>query len=349
MARTTRTTFSALFLVTGLVALAGCGGGHKSAPTAASSTPTPSPTATAAPVAVKTCPLTGLPPKPGQKVGRVPLAVKIDNVDIARPQAGLDHADVVIEETVEGGLTRLMAIFQCDSASLIGPIRSARTSDGDILRLLNGAVFAYSGANPRAIGSVQANSKAVLISWDNTPGYFHLDPGRPAVHDVMGSSATLLKAGIARNKKLHGPRPLFVYGKPKLGGSPIKHAALTWSSSASAGWAWNGHFWLRTQNGSPDVLTNGQRVKASNVVIMSIAIADTGIRDVLGNPSPDDVVTGSGKVWVLRGGHVIRGTWNRPNRTSKMVLKDKNGNLLPLTPGKTWIELLPRPRTPALS
>jgi hypothetical protein len=351
MARTARTTFSALFLVTGLVALAGCGGGHK-APPAHNTAATPTSSSTSATVApiVKTCPLTGKPPTKNEKIGRVPLAVKIDNVGFARPQAGIDHADVVIEETVEGGLTRLMAIFQCDSASTVGPIRSARTSDADLLRLFNnGAVLGYSGSNTHVAATLAAHSGAALISWDRTPGYFHVDPSRPAVHDVMGSTDTLRRAGTAHNKKLQAPRPIFAFGKPKIAGTPAKHAAITWSSSASAAWAWNGRAWLRTQNGTADVLADGQRVKATNVVIMSIAVASTGLHDVLGNASPDDVVTGSGKVWVLRDGHVIRGTWSRPTSSTKLVFKDKHHRVLPLAPGNTWVELLPRPRTPSLS
>jgi hypothetical protein len=351
MARTTRTAVGTLALVMAVVgALAGCSGGHKDTPTtptaATSSTPTPS--ATVAPV-VKTCPLTGLPPKSGQRVNRVALAVKVDNVSEARPQAGLDHADVVFEETVEGGLTRLMAIFQCDSATTVGPIRSARTSDGDILRLLDGAVLGYSGSNDSVGASLAANSGAALISWDHTPQYFHVDPSRPAVHNVMGSTKTLLAAGMSRNKKLNAPRRLFSYGDIKLPGTAIKNAAMTWSSSANASWHRHGKVWQRTQNGTADVLADGHRVTAHNVVIMSIAVANTGLHDVLGNASPDDVVTGHGKVWLLRDGHVFRGTWSRPTRADKMVLKDKQGRILPLTPGNTWVELLTRPRTPSFS
>ena len=349
MPRSTRATVGALALVTGLVgALAGCGGGHKDTPAPASTTASPTPSPTVAPV-VKTCPLTGLPPKAGQRVNRVALAVKIDNVGDARPQAGLDHADVVFEETVEGGLTRLMAIFQCDSAGTVGPIRSARTSDGDILRLLDGAVLGYSGSNTSVGASLAANSGAALISWDHTPQYFHLDPSRPAVHNVMGSTKTLLAAGLARNKKLDAPRRMFVYGKAQAPGKPVKSVAMTWSSSASAGWRWHGHAWERTQNGTPDVLADGHRVTARNVVIMSITVANTGLHDVLGHASPDDVVTGKGKVWVLRDGHVLHGTWSRPSRAAKMVLKDKRGRALPLAPGNTWVELLTRPRTPSFS
>src|SRR5436305_7908462 len=184
MARVARPLLAAaLAAVTG-AGLAACGGGSHPAPLA-STTPSTSASPSAAPVAVKTCPLTGLPPKKGQRIGRVALAVKIDNVNDARPQAGLDHADLVVEETVEGGLTRLFTVFQCDSAADVGPIRSARTSDTDLLRLLDGAVFGYSGANPRAIVPVQQHSRAVLIPWDNVPQYFHRDASRPAPPDVV--------------------------------------------------------------------------------------------------------------------------------------------------------------------
>lgn len=325
--------------------MAGCSGGSdEPAPAAGSASPTESPQ----PVVVKTCPLTGLPPTKSQRTNRVALAVKIDNVGEARPQAGLDKADLVVEETVEGGLTRLFAVFQCDSAPTIGPIRSARTSDGDLLRLLNGAVFAYSGANPRAIAPVRAVSKAVLIAYDSTPQYFHRDPSRPAVHDVFSSTKTLLAAGIARDKSLDAPRTVFSYGDPEHLGARTKTISTTWPA-ASATWTWRGHSWLRTQNGSPDILTSGVRVKATNVIVMSIDVRNTGLHDVLGNPSPDDVVTGKGKVWVFRNGHVIHGTWQRKDRAHRMVLRDTKGSPLLLEPGRTWIELLPRPKKPQLS
>jgi hypothetical protein len=332
-----------------VVGLAACSGGSDDAePTPSPSTTSASPTASPQPVAVKTCPLTGRPPHKGQNVDRVALAVKIDNVADARPQAGLDRADIVVEETVEGGLTRLFAIFQCDVVPAIGPIRSARTSDGDLLRLLNGAVFAYSGANPRAIAPVRATSKAVLISWDDTPQFFHSEAGRPAPHNIFSSSRTLLAEGLHRDHKLDAPRPVFSYGEPAHLGDKTTGVSTTWPA-ASASWDWKGDVWLRSQGGSPDILTNHHRVSASNVVVMSIEIRNTGLHDVLGNPSPDDVVTGHGKVWVFRDGHVIHGKWHRPDRKHRMVLRDTHGSRILLAPGRTWVELLPRPRAPQYS
>jgi hypothetical protein len=347
MPSTSRTAIFAV-LTAAVAALTACSGSSSPAP---AGTGTPTPTATSLspePVAVATCPLTGQPPKGAQKVRRVALAVKIDNVTEARPQAGIDKADIVVEETVEGGLTRLMAIFQCDAAPNVGPIRSARTSDGDLLRLLNGAVFGYSGANPKAIAPVAATSGAELISYDANAQYYHRDGSRPAPHNVFSSTETILKAGLARNHKLHAPRPVFSYGELTNRGRKSRHVAVTWPA-ASAAWDWNGKTWLRTQGGSADTVTSGARVAAANVVIMSITTRDTGLHDVLGNPSPDDVVTGSGTVWVFRDGRVIKGTWHRANRAAKMTLQDNKGKLIPLHAGRTWVELLPRPRTPTLS
>jgi len=271
----------------------------------------------------------------------VALAMKIDNVDLGRPQAGIDRADVVVEETVEGGLTRLFAVFQCKTASSVGPVRSARTTDAALLRLLDGAVFGYSGANRKAIKPVAATSNAVLLSYDDQPDLFHRDNSRPAPHNVFTSTGTLVKAGTEKDDSLDAPPPWFSYGSASTGAKPATSVALRWSPDASAGWTWSGSRWQRTQNGTADVLVNHHRVAATNVVVMRIRTKDTGIRDAVGNPSPDDVVVGSGKVSVFRDGKVVTGTWKRPDLGSPMVLTDAQGRTIELAEGSTWVELLP--------
>src|SRR3954466_6167054 len=325
-----------------------CGGSsHHKVEAAPTPTPsaTPSPTPTTAPVL---CPLTGAAPKPGQTVNRAPLAVKIDNIDLARPQSGIDKADVVVEELVEGGLTRLFAVFQCDSATNLGPIRSARSSDADMLALLHGSVFGYSGANPAALPPIRAHGNTVLIADDDVPAYFHRSSARPAPHSVYSDTKTVLNAGLARRKNLTAPKPLFTYGDAPASAPAATNATMSWPE-ASAGWRWNGSSWLRTQNGTPDVMTDGSRVKAGNVVIMQIRIGSTGIRDVAGNASPLDITTGSGKVWILRDGKMVVGTWKRPGIASKLRFVDAAGAPLTLHTGRTWIELLPRPRVPKIT
>jgi hypothetical protein len=324
-----------------VVGLAGCGGGGGS--TGAGPTPSSSPTSPAARAAAAkaaiTCPLTGTKKRKGQDVKRVPLAVKIDNVAPAMPQAGVNGADVVFEELVEGGLTRLMAMYQCNSVPAIGPIRSARTSDADVLALLHGSVFGFSGANPKALPEITAHGDTVQISQDNDPGVFHLDGSRAAPHDVFASSTTLLKAGIARRKKLHAPKPMFTYGPLSRSAKRAHSFSLAWPAS-TASWTFSSGHWLRTQNGSPDRLSGGQQINTANVIVMSVTIGSTGLHDVLGNSSPLDITTGSHRVWVFRNGKVVTGTWHRPKISSRIALK-RGKRTIQLAPGRTWVELLP--------
>jgi hypothetical protein len=326
-----------------VVGLAGCGGGGGS--TAAGPSPTPhttpsSPAAKAAAAkAAITCPLTGAKKRKGQVVKRVPLAVKIDNVAPAMPQAGVNGADVVFEELVEGGLTRLMAMYQCNSVQAIGPIRSARTSDADVLALLHGSVFAFSGANPKALPEIAAHGDTVQISQDNDGGVFHLDGSRAAPHDVFASSTGLLKAGVARRKNLHAPKPLFAYGPLSRSAKRAHSFSLAWPAS-TASWTFSRGHWLRTQNGTPDRQTGGQQLNTTNVVVMSVTIGSTGLHDVLGNASPLDITTGSHRVWVFRNGKVVTGKWHRPKISSRIALK-RGKRTIHLAPGRTWVELLP--------
>src|SRR4051812_39271480 len=112
------------------------------------------------------------------------------------------------------------------------------------------------------------------------------------------------------------------------------------SGFASAGWSWTGKAWNRTQNGTPDVAATGQRIAVDNVVVMAIKTRFLGLHDVLGNASPDDVVTGRGRVWVFRNGRMIRGKWFHPTAKSRLRLTH-GGKPLLLAPGHTWVELLP--------
>lgn len=334
----------AVAVIATVIALAVGGGGSSPKP-AASPTPSASSTSTSAspkPAVAPTCPLTGRPATKGEDIHRPPLAVKIDNVDLGRPQSGVTSADVVIEETVEGGLTRLFSLFQCDKATTLGPVRSARESDVGLLRLFHGnVVFAYSGARTRVENDLHRSSHAVLLSYDHNTSLFYRSSSRPAPHNVFTSTETLLKAGIAQNKHLRAPGPLFTYAAKPAGGHRAHSVSLRWSNFASAGWTWGHHVWTRTQNGTPDKMTTGAQVTASNVLIMQIQLKDIGLRDVLGNPSPEDVVTGHGRVWLFRDGRRILGTWKRASFDAPFTLRDRHGKVLALAPGRTWVELLP--------
>jgi hypothetical protein len=335
-----------------VLAVAGCSSSgstpvpasSSSVATSASASASTSPTAK--PAAAAVCPLTGLPPGKHQDLSRPALGVKIDNVFGALPQAGVNNADVVVEELVEGGLTRLMAIYQCSTASRVGPIRSARISDADILALLHGSVLGYSGANPRDLPPIVAHGDTVLISQDADPQYFYRSDIHIAPHNVFSSTEKLVKAGIERRHSLKAPKPLFSYGAIDPAAKRAHHVSITWPA-ASALWTWTHDTWLRTQNGSADRLLGGDQIRSTNVVVMNVNIASTGLHDVLGNASPLDVTVGHNPVWVLRNGEVIRGTWNRPKIGSPLQFLDKAGHVIRLAPGRTWIELLPTPSKPS--
>jgi hypothetical protein len=292
-----------------------------------------------------TCPLTGARRQKGEVIKRPALAVKIDNVSDALPQSGINKSDVVVEELVEGGLTRLMAIFQCDAASTVGPIRSLRISDADLLALLHGSVLGYSGANPKDMPPVIDHSDAVLISQDANPQYFYRSSAHVAPHNVYSSTTRILHAGIARRKSLKAPKPLFSYGAIDPSAKRAHRISMTWPA-ASASWQWSKNKWLRTQNGVADHQSDGAQLSATNVVVMNVKIASTGLHDVLGTPSPEDVTVGHNSVWVFRDGKMIHGVWHRPTIASGWTFRDKHRHRINLAPGRTWVELLPTGRTP---
>jgi hypothetical protein len=231
-------------LVAIVLAVAGCGGDDEPKKTVSP------------PAEPDRCPLTGVVVPDGADADRPTLVVKIDNVEDARPQAGIDRADLVVEETVEGGLTRLFAVFQCQSAPSVGPVRSGRTTDVGLLRLFgNGAVFAYSGAN-KTVNRQLTKTGAQLLAYDNNPDPFRLTE-QAAPHNVYSSTEDLLDAGLGDEATVAAPEPLFTYDDTPPGSAKASAGVqLEWSGFASAGWSWRDGRWVRTQNGTPDVHAN---------------------------------------------------------------------------------------------
>ena len=330
----------------GLLAAA-CGGG--SSPKAVHSAKVSTTASTAAPAPV--FPLTGLPVSDPTTAARPALTVKVDNVAGAFPQEGLDHADIVAEALVEGGLTRLTVTFQSQDAALVGPIRSARPVDAAILRELNGGIFAYSGAANGEIAPVKASSNAVLLSHDAGSAGFQLVHWRSVPHNLFAATTDLYNVGRRNGATWTPPPQLFQYSAAPQGGPSTQAGSATMSLSpiSSAGWTWSpkSNLYFRTQNGSPDMNASGSQMSAHNIVILSTAIGPTGVFDSAGNQDPLVVLVGSGQAWVMRDGRAIQGTWSRPDISQKVSLQGPAGTIT-LEPGNTWMELLPRPYTPAI-
>jgi Protein of unknown function (DUF3048) N-terminal domain/Protein of unknown function (DUF3048) C-terminal domain len=329
-------------LVVLLLLLAGCGGKGRPRGAAPGST-----TATTAPA---TFPLTGLPTGGAPVAGRPALSVKVDNIAVALPQAGLNTADVVVEQPVEGGLTRLFATWQSMEAGQIGPVRSARPVDALLLRQLGPSLFAFAGASAGVLQVIRRDSGATLIDPSSAPGAFQRVSGRSAPHNTFSSATALYAAGQRANSKLGPPRSFLTFAAATSGAAkPARVARMTFSPGTTAAWQWNGRGFVRYQNGTLDRLTDGSAVSSTNVVVMSVAVRPGTNVDVLGHHTPDPVLTGTGRVWVLRDAKVVAGTWRRDDAGSPVELLGADGKPVPLHPGRTWIELLPTPQQPSFS
>lgn len=299
-------------------------------------------------------PLTGLP-APAANLHRPALVVKIDNVTAALPQTGVDDADVVYEELVEGGLTRLAAVFQSTDANPLGPVRSGRTTDIGFVADLGDPVLAYAGANAvfepllRAAGDVDVDA---IIS----PGsYYRMGP-HVIPHNLYTSTQALYAAA-------HGaggtPPQLFTFRAPgtplaAAGATPAATVAMSFPA-ASVGWQWSAASgtWLRTQNGAPDVTTDGAQLQATNVIIQSVPYQTVLYATGEGLPAPEPIpggtLVGFGPAWVMSGGSVVAATWSRPSLGAVTTYTDSAGQPIALAPGRTWIELLPTPSTPQIT
>jgi hypothetical protein len=314
-------------------------------------------TGSGAPSAGKTG--TGTSPRPDPKVyhdqvtglrttkaqyERPALSVKIDNAPQARPQAGLDHASLVFEVLVEGGLTRLLAVFHAPGTYLLGPVRSARPVDGALLRALNGGIFAFSGAAKGEIAPAQAYSHADFIDadLDDVP-YFGV-AGRVAPQDTFTTPSRLYAEAARLHYHEPPPPQLFDFSAAPRGGSRRVHAASVYLSTYSyATWTYDPttRRYLRAEDGTPHITADGRQISAADVVLMYVKVDTTNITDAAGNEDPFDLAYGSGQMTVLRNGVEETGHWSRPTVADKYTFTSSKGGPLPLKAGNIWVELVP--------
>ena len=331
------TTWRAAAPIVAAVVLAACSGGDdKSSAPKKTTTTGPTTTVLAAPAGH---PLTGLP---GDVKQRPALVVKIDNAPKGRPQAGLNQADVVFEEGVEGGITRLAVVFHSQDIGEVGPVRSARTTDILLSAPLNRPLFAWSGANADFVKRVR-EAPLVDVGVDIRSGPYFRKPGRPSLYNLFARYAQLYEGASG------GPPPaLFTYraaGEPAAG-SPATKAHMEWRDKVQTivDWEWDAGAasWVRTQNGTPHVDADGARVAAKNVVIQLVTYHDTGYRDQSNSIVPEADLIGEGEVLVLTEGKVIKGRWKKDTLERPIIYTDEAGAPIKLTPGITWVEL-PKP------
>ncbi len=290
-----------------------------------------------------TCPLTGFKPASGEAPYRPALAVKVENLPEARPQAGLQAADVVYEEPVEGGITRFIVIFQCHDAKRVGPVRSARFTDVDILlQFGTQTLFGFAGGAPPVEKRVQQSGlNDVNFQAPSAEKAYTRDPDRDAPHNLYTSTRGLYRSGGTAGG---GPEEVLAFSKDVP--ATAKRAVsvhLDFSPTADVTWTYRAKrgVWARSYDTGPAQLEGGSVIGATNVVVQVSKIRTTGITDAAGNASPEVVTTGKGDLYVFRNGRVIRGTWSRATLGDPVTYRDAKGHAIDLAPGTTWIELLP--------
>jgi hypothetical protein len=274
------------------------------------------------------------------------LVVKIDNAPKARPQIGLNQADVVFEEGVEGGITRFAALFHSQDSKPVGPVRSARSTDIRIVSALHHPLFAYSGANATFQRYVH-EAPLVDVGVDAYPDRYHRDNSRTSPYNLF--SDTDKRFDLAPDRA-EPPPALFAWRSPGAaasgpGARAVSHARVYWQASklTEAVWDWNSTLrgWQRTQNGEVHVDASGRQVTPANVVIQFVTYHDTGQVDSSGTSVPEADVIGEGDAWVLTGGMLIPCHWSKPSDTDVTRYRDSSGAEVKLAPGKTWVELVP--------
>jgi hypothetical protein len=320
-----------LVICAGALALSACssgGGDTKSSAAAATTTTKPPP-----PIA----PLTGLPDPSGAARNRCAVTVKIDNTQAGHPKYNVDQADVIYEEVVEGGITRLAAIFNSHNPDRVGPVRSVRKTDHLLVAPLKG-VFAYSGGAPDSVASINT-APVVLLDENRAGNAMFRDGNRRAPWNLY-----------ARVDQMYGrckdpaPPALFTYRDPKTpvtAGTPLTSALVNFRAGFEVRWTWDAPSgtWKRRIFGGPEMTASNLQFAPQNVVIMYAPYAGGDPRPQYFMYGAEAQLVGTGRLQVLTGGKLIDGTWSRPAANQRARLLDKAGTEIRLAPGQTWVEI----------
>jgi hypothetical protein len=291
------------------------------------------------------CPLTGELRKGGRgALARPLLAVKVENTDEAFPLAGLERADVIYEEPVEGSITRFAALFQCRDAARVGPVRSARTTDPKILsQLSDEPLLAYSGANPKVAADLE-EAGVVSLTETSAGDAYTRDGARSAPHNLFVSTKKLYRIAQETDVDFSSlPEAIFPFDEEVPTPSrPRTSASVSFSPSNVVGWTWSDDRWVRQLDGEPMLAENGTPIAVDNVVIQEVVVTDSDIVDVAGFPSPDVKLIGEGRAWILRDGRLVTGRWRRASPGDVTVFETKGGEEIALAPGTTFVQLVPK-------
>jgi hypothetical protein len=269
------------------------------------------------------------------------LVVKIDDTTSARPQIGIDRADIVYIEQVEGGLTRLAAVFSSDIPTLIGPIRSARISDIEILAQFGRVVFAYSGAQSKMLPVISAANLNDYGAQRQSPTIYTRDESRTSPTNMVLRADLLLEKVHSDGRTIATSRSAgWSFGDLPNGGIAIVDAKVSWPA-ASYEFTWSAieKRWLISNSGVPNMSASGIQHGPTTLVIQAVEILPSEYGDKFGGVTPYSKTVGSGTGFVLRDGKYFPATWSRPDELSGTTWRALDGSEIPFARGQVWISL----------
>ena len=272
------------------------------------------------------------------------LAVKIDDTNAAHPQIGVEDAEIVYIEQVEGGLTRLAAIFSTVIPQRVGPVRSARISDIDILRQFGRVAFAYSGAQRKLLPVIAAANLEDLGAQRQSPTIFTTDPNRNQPYAMVLRADLLMQKVYEKGLAVDSAKNIgFTFGDAPNGGKAIIKAVMDWPAATySAQWSENETRWLLSHNGNLNLAESGVVLGPTTMVIQLVKISPSEYGDKFGGVTPLSETIGTGKAYILRDGQVFTTQWNRAFPDSGTTFTLPDGSPMNFAPGQIWVALTDR-------
>ena len=269
------------------------------------------------------------------------LVVKIDDTPAAHPQAGLEDADVVYIEQVEGGLTRLAAVFSSKIPAVVGPVRSARISDIEILQQYGRVAFAYSGAQAKFLPVIAAANLENLGAQHQSREIYATDPARVAPTAMMLQAQKLMAKVSAEKLSVDISKSVgWNFGGAPDTGTSISSVKVSWpANSYDATWSISQERWLLSHQGVADLSAAGLQLGPTTFVIQLVSITPSEYHDKVGGVTPFSATVGSGKGYVLRDGVSIAANWNRATGDQGTIWTDLSGAEINFAPGQVWIAL----------
>lgn len=295
---------------------------------------------------VEISPLNGTPMPAGRPDNPV-FVVKIENTFGGAPQIGLDKADLVVEELVEGGLTRLAAFYYSKLPSKVGHVRSMRTTDIGLAAPVGGQIIASGGAN-KTYREITRSGTTIFSEDKGAPG-FSSDPAKSRPYNRLINLKTVAKK--SKMTDIVGPYFSWTPADAKADPEPTatdsatpppapktaRAATVRFSPGTRTEWALKGGKWVRTNGHAPA----SNDFKADTMIVMFAKIVDAGYTDISNNPVPETVVKGTGRAVIFNGKTVTEATWSKPNLSSTISFTGEDGQPVTIEPGKVFVELAP--------